>query len=73
MCRKYILIRVVWSEFSPGAFWTAKNAKFLQADKQDSNQTVRMRRLVEVFFVVGEGAHMSKVMWVKIEKGDQTS
>ena len=44
-------IRAVWSESSPGAFWIAKDAKFLHADNEDSDQTVRMRRLIWVFVV----------------------
>ena len=28
-------IRAVWSEFSLGAFWIAKDAKFLHADNED--------------------------------------
>ena len=31
------------------AFWIAKDAKFLHADNEDSNQTARMRRLIWVF------------------------
>ena len=43
-------IRAVWSESSLGAFWIAIGAKFLYADSEDSDQTVRMRRLICVFF-----------------------
>ena len=42
-------IRVVWSESSLGAFWIAIDAKFLNADDEDSNQTARMRSLIWVF------------------------
>ena len=42
-------IRTVWSETSLSAFWIAKDAKFLHANKEDSNQTARMRRLILVF------------------------
>ena len=42
-------IRAGWSESSLGAFWIAKDAKFLHADNEDSNQTARMRRLIWVF------------------------
>ena len=42
-------IRAVWSESSLGAFWIAKEAEFLHADKEDSDQTARMRRLIWVF------------------------
>ena len=44
-----ISICEVWSESSLTAFWIAKDAKFLQADNEDSDQTVRMHRLVWVF------------------------
>ena len=39
-------IRAVWSESSLGAFLTAKDAKFLYADNEDSDQTAWMGRLV---------------------------
>ena len=42
-------IRAVWSESSLVTFWTAKDVKFLHADNKDSNQTVRIRRLIWVF------------------------
>ena len=42
-------IRADWSESSLGAIWIAKDAKFLHADNEDSNQTARMRRLIWVF------------------------
>ena len=32
-------IRAVWSESSLGAFWIAKDAKFLPADNEDSDQS----------------------------------
>ena len=38
-----------WSESSLCAFWTAKDANFLHADNEDSDQTARMRRLIWVF------------------------
>ena len=38
----------VWSESSLGIFWTTKNAKFLHADNDDSDQTARMHRLIGV-------------------------
>ena len=41
--------RAVWSESSLGAFWIANDAKFLQTDNEDSNQTARMRRLIWIF------------------------
>ena len=31
-----------WSESSLGAFWITKDAKFLNADIEDSNQTAQM-------------------------------
>ena len=39
-------IRAVWSESSLGAFWIAKDAKFLLAYNEDSDQTARMHRLI---------------------------
>ena len=41
-------IRAVWSESSLRAVWIAKDAKSLHADNEDSDQTVRMRRLIWV-------------------------
>ena len=34
------------SESSIDAFWIAKDAKYIHADNEDSDQTVRMRRLI---------------------------
>ena len=42
-------IRAVWPESSLGAVGTTKDAKFLYADNEDSDQTARMRRLIWVF------------------------
>ena len=42
-------ISEVWPESSLGTFWIAKDAKFLQADKEESHQTARMRKLIWVF------------------------
>ena len=42
-------IRAVWSESSLPAFWIAEDAKFHYVDNEDSNQLVRMRRLIWVF------------------------
>ena len=42
-------IRADWSESSMSAFWIAKYAKCLNADKEDSYQTAWMRRLIWVF------------------------
>ena len=39
-----LLIGIVWSESSLGAFWLAKAVKFLHADNEDSDQTVRMEK-----------------------------
>ena len=41
--------RAVWSESSLGAFRMAKDARFIHADNEDSDQTARMRRLIWVF------------------------
>ena len=42
-------ILTVWSESSLGAFWIAGDTKFLLADNEQSDQTVRMRMLIWVF------------------------
>ena len=42
-------IPTVWSESSLGAFWIIKNAEFLHADKEDSDQTARTFRLILAF------------------------
>ena len=42
-------IRAVWSKSSMDAFSTAKDAMFLHAYNEESDQTVRMRRLIRVF------------------------
>ena len=42
-------IRAVWPESSLGAFWIAKDAKFLHGDIEGSDQIARMRKLIRVF------------------------
>ena len=42
-------IRAVSSEYLQGIFWIDKDARVFHADNEDSDQTVRMRRLVWVF------------------------
>ena len=42
-------IRAVWSESSLGAFWIAKDAKFLHTIDKDSDQIAQMSRLIWVF------------------------
>ena len=44
-------IRTVWSLSSVGAFWIAKEGKFLHADNEGSSQTVWMRMLIFESFV----------------------
>ena len=44
-----VISRPGLDESSLGAYWIAKVAKFLHADKKNSNQTARMRRLTGVF------------------------
>ena len=39
-------IRAVRSESSLGAFWIAKDVKFLHADNEDADQIARTRRLI---------------------------
>ena len=41
-----INIRTFWPEFSLGLISTAKDANFLHAENEDSDQTARMRRLI---------------------------
>ena len=41
--------QTVRTESSLGAFWIAKDAKFLHADNQYSGQTARMRRVSWVY------------------------
>ena len=43
-------IRAVWSEASLSTFWTVNDAKFFPVDKEDSNQTSRIRRLIWAIF-----------------------
>ena len=43
-------IRAVWSEYSVGAFLTAKESRFPRVDNKDSDQSARMRRLIWVLF-----------------------
>ena len=42
-------ILTVWSESSLGAFWITKDSRFLHANKEDSDQTTRMHRLIWIF------------------------
>ena len=42
----FLCIRAVLSGSSLDNFWIAKDAKFLHADYEDSDQTARMRRLI---------------------------
>ena len=42
-------IRPVWSESSLCAQWVAKDTSFLHVDREDSDQTGRMLRLIWVF------------------------
>ena len=42
-------IRAVWSQSSLSAFWIAKDANFLPADNEDSDQTERSLRMIRVF------------------------
>ena len=41
-------IRAVWSEFSLGAYWIAKDVRFFPAENEDSDQTARILRLIWV-------------------------
>ena len=46
-----LCIRAIWSESSLDAFWTDKDANFHHVDNEDSDKTVRVRRLIRVFVV----------------------
>ena len=46
---KIQIIRAVWSESSLGEFLIAKDAIFLHAENEDSDQTAHMPKLVRVF------------------------
>ena len=41
-------IRAVWSEYSLGTFWIAKDAEFLHADNEDIDQFAQMDRLIKL-------------------------
>ena len=43
-------MRLVWSESSVGAFWIAKDAKFLHVDNEYSDMTVQLCRLIWVHY-----------------------
>ena len=45
-------IHAVWSESSLGTFWIAKDAKFLNADNEDSDQTARLAYLSGMFLIL---------------------
>ena len=44
-------IHAIWSESSLGAFWTAKDTRFLNTMNEDFDQTAGMRMLISVFVV----------------------
>ena len=57
-----LCIHAVWSENSLGAFWRAKDTKFLYAEDEDPDQTARMRRLIGVL----EGCIYQKVRFLTL-------
>ena len=55
-------IRVVWSESSLGAFWTAKDAKFLHADNKDYSDCTNVQAdlsLCWVYMSKGTFSHVA--------------
>ena len=54
-------IRTVLSESSPGACLIPNDVMFLHAKNKDSDQTVRMRRLIWVFVVCTSEGTFSQV------------
>ena len=54
------------SDSALGAFWIAIDAKFLDADNEDANQTARMRSLICVF--VGRTYPRLRFMPLKLKK-----
>ena len=50
------------SQSSQGAFWLAKDANFLNADNEDSDQSARMHRLIWVFI----GSTYQKICFLHI-------
>ena len=57
-------IRAIWSESSQGEFRIAKDAKFLHADNEDSNQTARKRR--PIWVIVGRTCHKVRFLTSRI-------
>ena len=68
--------RTVWSESSFSALRIPKDAKFLLADNEDSDQTARMRSLIRV--CVGRKCHMVHFLTLRLielvqcSKGNRT-
>ena len=58
-------IRTVWSDSSLCAFSIAKAAKCLLANNEDSDQTVRMRRLIWVF--VGRTCQRARFLMFRLK------
>ena len=55
----------IHTESSLGAFWVAKGAKFFHAENVESDQTVRMRKLIWVF--VGHTCQKVRFLTVSLD------
>ena len=47
-----------------GTFWIARDATFVHADNEDSDQTAQMHRLIWVFIGLCQGLTTSQPLWV---------
>ena len=65
-----IQIRAVWSESSLYAFWIAKDSKFLHGGHENSDQTVRMRRLISAF--VGHTYQEARFLMLRLNNFQST-
>ena len=63
-------IRAVWSESSLGAFWMAKDAKFLHVGYEDSNQSAPMRLLWVRWEHISEGIFSDVAVHLCIKNKD---
>ena len=69
-------IRGIWSEFFQDTLWVVKDTKRLQADCEDSGQSVRMRKFVWVFAGltckrVGYACPNSFIMYIRTLTSEQ--
>ena len=45
-----------------GALWVAKGPAFLQSENEDTDQSVRMRRMICIFAILGPDAGYRLIM-----------